>query len=264
MTDYFFKYTTALPYYDPGRLEKLTAGGSGTYIKGKNNNFILTNEHVVKNIPANGTCAHLPIDSGQYAANFAHSRALGKPHDVAILVMENESLPQDLRLPANRLLDPFYFDDRFQPVKEEFLFLVGYPGYELIRKGNFSVEHLKVADSKHLTLLGKPLLTQEASPPRHSNDFVGFDPEYHAVISYPKSGINKFGSSVPHPCPKGMSGSIIWDTKFIACVDKQIPWHPSMARACALLWGGSTADDNFTLIATKIEHVNMFLMKCDL
>jgi hypothetical protein len=50
-----------------------------------------------------------------------------------------------------------------------------------------------------------------------------------------------------------MSGSLLWDTKFVANRRKGAPWSASDARVCGLVW--AALDHPEIVIATKIEHV---------
>lgn len=77
-------------------------------------------------------------------------------------------------------------------------------------------------------------------------------PDKHIVVHYPVETWSTVGgpiSEVPHP--GGMSGSLLWDTKRIACSLRGESWSPEMARVCGLLWSEYRNPD--IVVATRVE-----------
>ena len=85
-----------------------------------------------------------------------------------------------------------------------------------------------------------------------------FDPCKHVGVHYPQTATRESdGEAVPLPNAAGMSGSALWDTKFVACALEGMPWHPSMARICGVVW--AVLNDPEVVFVTKIEEVRSAL-----
>jgi hypothetical protein len=46
---------------------------------------------------------------------------------------------------------------------------------------------------------------------------------------------DKQGPAEDPPNAKGMSGSLLWDTKFVACANQRISWGRHLAKVCGLI-----------------------------
>lgn len=231
-----------------------TAWGSGTYFKGSNDTWILTAEHVISDVPTGGRLAHLPVDGGDYNAAFGKAEIAAWPIDAAGLPIypDQRFLP-----PPSRITGPSTIADRYSPVEEELLFIYGFPGYNVERNDPRLRDKLVVSRFNHLTIPGKPLLTQAVITTENIRA-TNFDPTYHVAIHYPQAGTSaSTGDVSPLPNAAGMSGCALWDTKFVACASQGIPWSPSFAQICGVVW--AVLDDPEVIFATKIEHVRAAL-----
>jgi hypothetical protein len=92
------------------------------------------------------------------------------------------------------------------------------------------------------------------------------DPLKHVAIRYALYAFGANGEPVQLPHPEGLSGSVLWDTKYVATGEND--WGPVDARTAALIFGyyedhanlfGQGAA-NRTLLAVKIEYVREFLL----
>jgi hypothetical protein len=63
------------------------------------------------------------------------------------------------------------------------------------------------------------------------------------------------------PNPKGMSGSLLWDTKFVSCLQRGISWNAEFARVCGVIW--ATWPNPEVVIATKIQFLHQFIAEVD-
>lgn len=227
-----------------------TAWGSGTYFNGGRDTWILTAEHVLTGVPNGGRLAHLPVDGGDYNAAFGKAEVAEWPIDAAGLPIYPD--PRFLP-PPHRVLGPSAIADHYGPVDEELLFIYGFPGYSVERNDPRQRDKLIVSRFKHLTIRGKPFLTQGV-PATVRIGAPNFDPAYHVAIHYPQVGTSSStGDSTPLPNAAGMSGCALWDTKFVACATQGVPWSPSFAQICGIVW--AVLDDPEVIFATKIEHV---------
>lgn len=231
-----------------------TAFGSGTYFKGSNDTWILTAEHVVADVPTGGRLAHLPRDGGDYNAAFGKPEVAKWPIDAAGLPIypDERFLP-----PSDRVLGPWAIADEYSPVKEELLYIYGFPGYNVERNDPLLRDKLVVSRFGHLIIKGMPFVTQ-AFPPTKAVPAINFNPTYHVAVHYPQAGTSvATGDLAPLPNAAGISGSALWDTKFVACATQGIPWSPHLARVCGIVW--AVLDDPEVIFATKIEHVRAAL-----
>ncbi|MBL0733499.1 MULTISPECIES: hypothetical protein [Stenotrophomonas] len=224
------------------------AWGSGTYISLGRDTWILTAEHVLSNVPEGGRLAHLPKDGGDYNAAFGRPEVAGWPVDAAALPIypDPQFLPEAARVTSS-------IAESYSPVDEELLFFYGFPGYTVERNDPRQKDKLIVSRFNHLTVSGKPMLSQ-AIGPEVSLAASNFDPNAHVAVHYPFAAQRaKDGVVVPVPNAAGMSGSALWDTKFVDCVNKGISWTPEYAEICGVVW--AVLDNPEVIFATKIENV---------
>ena len=109
-----------------------------------------------------------------------------------------------------------------------------------------------------MDMRGQPMITQAY---RGSAAIPKFDPTCHVLVEYP-SEAPRPGTIETSPLinPKGMSGSLLWDTKFVASGADCNEWSADMSRVCGLLWDAHPSehgdvDEPKVLSAIKIEHV---------
>lgn len=107
-----------------------------------------------------------------------------------------------------------------------------------------------------LTTPAKPMLSQELNGRLISAS--NFDANKHIGVHYPQAATRATdGQTVALPNAAGMSGSTLWDTKFIACAQNGTPWNPEMAQICGVVW--AVLDNPEVVFVTKIEHVRSSL-----
>src|SRR5207244_4091418 len=86
-----------------------------------------------------------------------------------------------------------------------------------------------------------------------------FDSDKHVAIHYPaRAHRNADGPEVEVPNAKGMSGSLLWDTKFVATTSAGRNWTPELAKVCGLVWAAHPRPE--VIVATKIEHWRHILL----
>lgn len=227
-----------------------TAWGSGTYIAGPELTWILTAEHVISDVPSGGRLAHLPEDGAEYNGALGTPAMAAWPIDAAALPIypDKKFLP-----PAERILSASFIDSCYSPVDKELLFWYGFPGYLSERNDPRQGHQLIKSRFNHITIRGKPMLSQAL------NDNVqisasNFDPILHVAVHYPIAATRATdGQVIALPNAAGMSGSALWDTKFLECSLEGRPWSPQMARICGVVW--AVFDNPDVVFVTKIEHV---------
>ena len=100
---------------------------------------------------------------------------------------------------------------------------------------------------------GYPFLTQAVA---ESLDMVPsrYNQEFHELINYPGEAKREANGEMIEVCnPRGLSGSLLWDTKRIACYASGVEWQPEYARVCGMIW--LAGEESPVLVATRIEHI---------
>ena len=188
------------------------AWGSATYVRGGDGLiYIMTAGHNITDLPHSGRLAHLPVSGGQYAA--ADNMAILSPREIdAASIVIPPFAP--LKPPPQRVVPTSSIGGKYRAVKGELLFWMGFPGYKLDRDDPVFPDALRRTYFGHLELPMRPMLSQEILLEfTHSC----FDAELHIACHYPTEGKSAVNQSIVRwPMPRGLSGSALWDTKYIA------------------------------------------------
>jgi len=211
--------------------------GSGAYFESDQKKFIITNEHVAKYLKSNLlTHSFFECEDIFRLTNPAFSTVA--PIDVAISRISetswNKSEHQAFAIPISR------FAFKHDPVEHEVLFFAGYSG----ERSKFVLEHL--------VSRGTPYLTQECPFPNSVNEA---DQHFHFSLFYPPDLATSIDGKSHLPDPHGFSGSLVWDTKRVACHQEGKEWNPKMAEVTGIVWGWPSS--KACILATKIEHLGL-------
>lgn len=226
------------------------AWGSGTYawVESARGAFLFTNEHVAA-VAEGETLSHLPRPGAEYEAIAVPFNAWREPIEFACA-------PVDLsRLSDERdCLDPDQFDATFDPVPHELLFFIGFPGTTLGRWDPMSEGRVLYSWGNELSIAGFPVVCQAIHDPVDSPP-ERYDRAYHVLIHYPAAARQApEGPEIELRNPRGISGSLLWDTKRVACLSAGVNWQPEFARVCGIIW--AAGEQSPFLIATRIEHLH--------
>jgi len=211
--------------------------GSATYIQYENKRFIFTNEHVSST--ANGyPLTHMFWGSDDiFRIQNAWSSIYSPVDASACLINESVWNHQDhdaKAVPIER------FAIRHEPEDRELLFFAGYSG----DRSKFYFGHLFSA--------GTPYLTQEISIPENTTEA---NKQYHFALPYKPDKAMSVDRSGELPRPPGFSGSLVWDTKRVACLKSGKNWSPEMAVVTGLVWGWPSSQA--CILATRVEHIGI-------
>lgn len=224
---------------DEGRLV-----GTGTFVKLNGMPYIMTNEHVAR-VRLNNSVAHFVGDDDRGVCRIINPfYCLTEPTDIAVSLVYDEVwkiICKDL-VPSRRMCTTF------EPVPGEILFIHGYPG----RHSHFS------AIASGLLTRTLPYGTMAVPLPNCPDKY---DPDMHFAISYPMNMklTDCDGNPKELPPPPGLSGSFVWDTGFVRCAKKSIPWFPQRSKPCGVIYAWDM--DHQCLIGTKMEYVRTFLLQ---
>jgi hypothetical protein len=224
------------------RRKDILSHGSGTYIEKENKKFIITAEHVAKH----KFCERLTHSfCGNDKILVLRNKFVCKKHpvDVAISKINNskwqKEVSQGNSIPLNR------FNQKHDATNGELLFFAGFSG-----------ERSKVL-FKTVISRGTAYLTQECKFPQ---SVKGANPTYHLSIHYPPDLAHTLDPQVtiPLPNPHGFSGSLLWNTKRVECLEKKVEWDPSMAKVTGIIWAWPSSEA--CILATKVEYLELEAM----
>lgn len=224
------------------------AHGTGSYIKYKNDIFLITNQHVVTG-GLEHYLSHIPGPTDHYMVCKKFC-ARKYPYDIALMKLT------DYWSKATKIAFDDKFDDKFQPVENEFLFWVGYPGTTLTRHDPITETSIR---SVYFDVLNSPAIPFLTTVNNNFNSIgVEFDEDHHFAINYPENG--SIGNKVimkSLPNPRGLSGSLVWDTKFIKTIKDGKEWSPSLSKICGIIWADYPKTE--VIFATKVETMNKII-----
>lgn len=83
-----------------------------------------------------------------------------------------------------------------------------------------------------------------------------FDERYHFGLAYHPDLASDVIGKKGLPVPDGMSGSAVWDTRFVAARAAGVDWVPDMARVTGVVWVWPS--EHGCLVATRAEYVRSF------
>jgi len=210
--------------------------GSGSYLEFKGNKYIITNEHVAKHL-ATHSLTH------QFSGNENILRltkpAIAEPIPIDVAISEIPNSSWGLFEHSASAIPYDRFAQCHNPAEHELLFFAGYSG-----------ERAKFLFG-HLITRGTPYLTQECPFP---NNVKEADPSFHFSLFYPPDLAKSVDGTSHLPDPHGFSGSLAWDTKFVACLESGLEWNPQMAKVTGIVWGWPSSAA--CILATKVEHLD--------
>ena len=223
------------------------AWGTGSYVVVGGQTYLLTNHHVYADVPPGWKLHHLPGPTDDYLPIECVPQRKGWPVDACALSVDQTPVG-DLAAISLSL-----FDSSFDALAGELLFWTGYPGTTALR-------NVRPTDGQvRKTRFEQPLHTVRHSMLSQAHqDWDGshkdFDAKFHVAVHYPAEAQQEFGGClVASLNAKGMSGSLLWDTKSLLAEQQNKPWQPENARVCGLIWAAIKHPE--VVFATKIEHV---------
>ena len=130
------------------------------------------------------------------------------------------------------------FSKTHNTVEHELLFFAGYSG----ERSQF---YFNVMNTN-----GTPYLTQELPFPK---GVAEADPAYHYALHYSPEKATSIDGASRLPEPHGFSGSLVWDTKVLACINEEKKWSPELAEVTGIVWGWPSSAA--CILVTKVEHL---------
>lgn len=211
--------------------------GSGTYISLQGKPYLLTNEHVAR-FARQGNLGHV-LKRGEYVFCISNPfQCLEYPVDAAVARIEKQQFLQGDRkaVPAGRIKKAFV------TAQHELLLVHGFPG----------VKSRMSALAGGLISGSVPYLTQEMPLPEE------YDCEYFFAIHYPYDKPLQTTEDRREclPDPHGLSGSVVWDTGYVAKQGQNWTIEDASVVGLIRVWD----QNNHALIGVKIEVIREFLL----
>lgn len=239
MLDHCMRYVCPISHAitkDEGQLE-----GTGSYIEWGDRRLLITNEHVLKDFERRKFAHqfHLCEDVFELAKPIALEK---HPVDVALC-----AIPEDLwqsKQHAAEAVPQERFATLHRPAPGELMFVTGFPE----RRSRFLFGNLFSRATR--------LVTQE-HPAAVVSDL---HPNYFSVAYAPeKTQSVDPANTVPLSTPEGMSGSLVWNTRFVECLKAGQQWSPDLAQVTGMFcrWDSTTS----SVLAVRIEVIRDFLQR---
>ena len=246
MTRFVRPYIT--PVYEMESSDVGLAWGSGTYITVGAATYLLTNEHVAEKMITK-LIAHLPLEGGVAVRVTNPMHAVCWPVDAAMSRVQGTAFDGTpiQGLPVQKL------DQSFSPADYELFSTCGYPGYS---SPKFATQpNRRTSYFGSLNTPDQPYVSQQVPLPNRPD----CRPEFHFAISYPNEGaMASTGGYVDTPDAHGMSGSLVWNTSFVASGGRG--WKTDHASVCGIVWGWDP--DAQCLVCTKVEFLREAILSC--
>lgn len=234
--------THCLPYVTPVSREisetEGTLEGSGAYIEFSGKRLMLTNEHVLREWQRR-KFAHQFYGCEDVFRLAAPLGLESHPVDAAICEI-SEPLWQG-RSHQAEMVSASRLAVRHDPVPGELLFFCGFPQ----QRSQFLFDHLASRAT--------PLLTQElrsaAADDIHQNYFL--------MPYVPERTQPAEPGGVPLSTPPGLSGSLVWNTRRVECMNQNRQWSPDQAQVTGMLCRWDSAIS--AVYAVRVEVIRAFI-----
>lgn len=209
--------------------------GSGSYLRNEDGIFLITNDHVANR--SRGYPLTHQFWGSENVYRVRHSWA-SKPSPVDIAACRIDESVWTYSDHNAQAISVSRFSRNHDPEDRELLFFAGYSG----DRSRFLFEHLLAP--------GTPYLTQEIPLPDNVPEADGL---YHFALPYkPDKAVSVDGSS-ELPRPPGLSGSLVWDTKCVSCMNSGMEWSPLKAEVTGIVWGWPSSEG--CILATRVERI---------
>ncbi|OGI05911.1 MAG: hypothetical protein A2Y40_03185 [Candidatus Margulisbacteria bacterium GWF2_35_9] len=210
--------------------------GTGSYLEIEKTKYLITNDHVAREIN-NSPLTYQFLDNEDIFKFTNPILAKPDPIDLALVKIEYSAWDS---CKHNSLAIPIgCFALNHELMEGELLFILG-----------FAFENSKFYYN-YLNTHSTPYLTQEIKLPEKFGD-----PKFHFGLYYnPDRAIKVNEKSKDLPIPFGMSGSLVWNTRYVEKYNMGKSWAPSDSRVTGILRKWSSGDA--CLHATKVDYFDL-------
>jgi len=218
--------------------------GTGGFILLNGGRYLLTCEHVArKSKHGMLACTQFGSEYGISVANLFSS--LPYPVDAAASRLSERSW--SLVSHKAQCIDSSMLAQKHNPVEGEYLYVYGFPSQDAVAAYG-QQHHRGIGVFTHECAYDSILDSETPKIIEGYHICLGYNPEYASVI---------YGSNSALSRADGISGSLVWNTRFKEYTDRGIQWSPQNSCVTALVWGNPTKAG--MLIATPIEYIHNLL-----
>jgi hypothetical protein len=217
--------------------------GSGWLVEINGHPHLCTCEHVAK-YQSNATLGYSCFGS-EYGISVGSSFSLfPHPVDFALASLENT---WGLISHQGKCIPKSLIAALHQPVEREYLYVYGFPGADAF-----------AMYEQHLILGTGVFVHQVPYDPILDNEHPRVDPNKHIYMAWnPESAIPLASTNGNLSAPPGMSGSVLWNTRYREVENAGGTWKPEDARVTGIVWGASSKAG--LIVATPIEYFINYL-----
>ncbi|MDG3439567.1 hypothetical protein [Nitrospirillum amazonense] len=250
-------YTTIITKIEPND-ERNPPGdlhGSGSYIEFDGQKYLITCDHVAESCRNAELCAH--FHGSDVAYNLPNPFTGFKyPQDFSITAITENTWKL-----VNHQAEAISIDllsERHSPAKAELMYVAGFPwAMSRVWPGDPADADGKATESgvQFYTTIAIMCEIREEFDPALDEEVPRPTPEEHFLLPYtPEHAVYMSGpeSSVLPRAP-GMSGSLVWNTRYWEITRAGGLWQPEDARVTGIIWGNSTKAG--VLVATPVEDI---------
>lgn len=212
--------------------------GTGSYHDVLGVRLLLTCEHVLRHRGANNL-AHRLLGHDPYVVLNGVSSGTEGTIDAAIALISADKWG-DIRH-ASQAVPLSRWDIAHRPVASELFFVHGYA----LENSQFIYDDVRTDGAAYVCL--------QASLPAHRD----IDDRFHFALEYRRDAAKPAFGDRGLPDPHAMSGSLVWNTRFVEAGLAGRKWLPSDAVVTGLLWSWP---EGRCIVATRIEYVRAFVL----
>ncbi len=261
-------YTTAITKIsdDDMRSPPGDLHGTGAYFEVDGQKYLVTCEHVGRDAQNATLCATF------HGAEIAFSlpnpfSALKYPADVAITSITDNTW--SLAEHTSQAIPYSFFSEYHSPVDNEVMYVAGNPG-ELSQVWPATIdkdsESVVEAGIQHYTTISLMCEIQDYFEPCLNQDRPQPLDDMHFLLPYTPEFATYMNDSSGSPLPRapGLSGSLVWNTRYREVTDAGGVWQPSDAKVTGIVWGNSTKAG--VLVVTPVEYIRQLIeiARCNL
>jgi hypothetical protein len=214
---------------------------TGNYVEIFGQKYLLTNAHVAEALRQH-SLGHQFLDHECVFRATNPFFTFSLPFDVAFSAIDpkvwDDAQHSSLPIPESKL------SMAHAPVDREVFFIKGFGG----EGSDFHFGYLVTHATSYCC--------QEVPVPSEEP----FNAQFHFALDYrPDLATTVEVNSRGLPIPKGLSGSVVWNTRFVELWGNGSDWNPDCAEVTGLLWGWPSSAA--CVVATRIEYVRSFLLR---
>lgn len=218
--------------------------GTGSYLQLGSHVLILTNDHVAAARECNRKLIYQLAGEEDFRPIVGNHVAVGAPYDIALLPVDSTAWTAGSNQSRAITLDRIAV--AHAPVLTEILSFTGFAGENV----GF---HFGTVTSMATCYTAKEI-------PLPADD-ERFSARYHFGLDYrPDLATDVIGNK-GLPLPPGLSGSAVWNTRFVEARMSGQTWTPEMAVVTGIIWGWPS--NAACLVATRSEYLRSILLTAE-